>query len=295
MDKKKLYNVLENFDLRLLDNPEFKEDSVREEIVLPIIKSLGYSIDQPNQIIRSRNLLHPFVSIGSQKRKIYIIPDYLFEVNKKPAWILDAKSPTESIIKSANVEQAYSYAIHSEVRVKFFALCNGKEFVLYSIDEVKPLLHFEIRVLPLFWESLKQILAPQNVLSKSNLEFAKDLGLHLKRLGFDKFESLIFHQVPITNITQLDENMFTINAGSITIEDTRYLGTFDFSLEILEQFVGKTPQEAIDKLLTRDSNGRVGIQFGDTSYFVNLDCSVGEKLEENDKEIFLPIKINRVF
>lgn len=294
MDKKKLYNVLENFDFSLLDNSEFKEDSVREEIVLPIIKELGYSPNKPNQIIRSRNLLHPFVSIGSQKKKIYIIPDYLFEVNQKPAWILDAKAPTESIIKSANVEQAYSYAIHPEIRVKFFALCNGKEFVLYSIEEIKPIMHFELRALPLYWESLKQILSPQNVFSKNNLDFAKDLGLHLKRLGFDKFESMIFSQVPITNITQLDRNMFTINVGSTTIDEERYFATFDFGLEVFEQLIGKIPNEAIDKLLTRNPNGRISVQFADTAYFVNLDCSIGDNLKENEKEIFLPLTINRI-
>ena len=122
MRSQKLYNVLENFDFDLLDDPEFKEDSVREEIIVPIINELGYSSSKPNQIIRSRNLLHPYTSIGSQKKKIYIIPDYLFEVNGQPTWILDAKAPTEAIVKSKNVEQAYSYAIHNEVRVDFFRI-----------------------------------------------------------------------------------------------------------------------------------------------------------------------------
>ena len=64
MRSEKLFNPLEGFDFELLNNSEFKEDSVREEIVLPIIKALGYSAQKPNQIIRSKNLTHPFVSIG---------------------------------------------------------------------------------------------------------------------------------------------------------------------------------------------------------------------------------------
>lgn len=68
MERQKIYNVLEGFDFSLLESNEFKEDSVREEIILPIIKGLGYSSNQPHQIIRSRSLLHPFVSIGSKKR-----------------------------------------------------------------------------------------------------------------------------------------------------------------------------------------------------------------------------------
>ena len=54
METRNFYNVLEGFNFDLLDNPEFQEDSVREEIVVPIIKGLGYSADKPNQIIRIR-------------------------------------------------------------------------------------------------------------------------------------------------------------------------------------------------------------------------------------------------
>lgn len=294
MKSKKLYNILENFDYNLLENSEFKEDSVREEIVMPIIKGLGYNANKPNQIIRSRNLIHPFVSIGSQKKKIYIVPDYLFEVDKKPVWILDAKAPSESVIKSKNVEQAYSYAIHPEVRARFFSLCNGKEFVLYSVDEMNPLIHFKMQALPLYWESLKGILAPENVLSKDNLTYLKDLGLHLKRLGFEKFQSLVFPTVPVTNITQLEKGMYTINVGGVTLDENRYVATFDFDLEVLKQMIGKIPLEGIDKLLDWNKEGRISVNFADTAYFLNLDCEVGQNLEENDKEIFLPLKINRI-
>lgn len=294
MKSKKLNDILNNFNYDLLDNHEFKEDSVREEIINPLIKELGYGSDKPNQIIRSRNLEHPFVSIGSQQRKINIIPDYLFEVNGKPTWVLDAKSPAESIIKSKNVEQAYSYAIHSEVRVRFFALCNGKEFVLYNISEIKPLLHFEIQALPLYLESLKQILSPHNVIREDNLLFAKDLGLHLKRLGFHEFESLIFPDVPIMNIAQLDNNMFTINAGGLKIDDNRYVATFDFNQDVFYQLKGKIPDVAIEKLLQRNTKGRMAVSFADTAFYLTLDCEIGDKLEENDKEIFLPLKVNRI-
>ncbi len=294
MRGEKLYNILESFDFRLLENPEFQEDSVREEIVVPLVKGLGYSANPPNQIIRSRKLTHPFVSIGSKRKNISIIPDYLFEVNHKPVWILDAKSPSEPVVKSKNVEQAYSYAMHSEVRVSFFALCNGREFALYSVSENEPLLHFDMTALPVYWESLKNILAPNKIISKNPMEYAKDLGLHLKRLGFDEFESLIFPRVPITSIGQLDNHMFSISAGSVELGYNRYVVTFDFDLRVLKQLIGKIPDEAIEKLLNRHKEGRTLVKFADTAYFVDIDCAVGEKLEENDKEIFLPLKINKI-
>jgi len=34
---------LQDFDHKALDDPEFKEDSVREEILAPVLKALGSS------------------------------------------------------------------------------------------------------------------------------------------------------------------------------------------------------------------------------------------------------------
>jgi hypothetical protein len=293
MKYQKLYNVLEGFHFELLDNPEFKEDSVREEIILPIIKGLGYSPDRPNQIIRSRKLLHPFVSIGSKRKEIFIIPDYLFEVNGKPTWILDAKAPSESIIKSIHVEQAYSYAIHSEVRVKFFALCNGKEFVLYNLEKTNPILYFPTKAIPLYWDNLKYLLSPQNIIKNSSLILAKDWGLHLKRLGFDSFESLIFPNVPITGIAQLAPDKFSLS-GCINDDGNRYVVTFDFGYEVFKQFVGKIPDSAIKILECRNPNSTRRVKFVDRVYFINIDCKIGNTLEENENEIFLPLWINKL-
>lgn len=293
MREKKLFNILEGFDFGLLDNCEFKEDSVREELILPIVKGLGYGASKPYQIIRSRKLLHPFVSIGSKRKEIFLIPDYLFEVDSKPAWILDAKAPSESILKTTHVEQAYSYAIHSEVRVNYFALCNGKEFVLYNIEKISPILHFPLRAIPLYWATLKKYLAPQNVFVNSPFRLSKDLGLHLKRLGFDRFENLIFPNVPVTNIGQLDPDMFSLSGG-VEQDGTRYVVTFDFSHQVFMQFKGKIPDQAFQKLLVRNPKCRQSVYFGDKAYVVNIDCRIGESLQENENEIFLPLLVNRL-
>ena len=49
----------------LASNPSFKEDSVREVIILPILEKLGY---QQKDIDRSKTLKHPFLKIGSNKK-----------------------------------------------------------------------------------------------------------------------------------------------------------------------------------------------------------------------------------
>ena len=90
MNKENLY---QSFEFTLLDSPDFKEDSVREELILPMLKTLGYSATGENKIIRSKAVSHPFVQTGSGKHQLTSIPDYLLEVSAKYAWVLDAKAP----------------------------------------------------------------------------------------------------------------------------------------------------------------------------------------------------------
>ena len=44
--------MFEEFDFTLLDDPGFKEDSVRGELISPLLRRLGYSASPPNQITR---------------------------------------------------------------------------------------------------------------------------------------------------------------------------------------------------------------------------------------------------
>jgi hypothetical protein len=73
---------------------------------------------------------------------------------------LDAKAPGEEIKSGHNVEQVYSYAIHPEIRVELFALCNGQEFILFDIHQKEPVLYFHLSELRHYWEDVQKYLAP---------------------------------------------------------------------------------------------------------------------------------------
>lgn len=162
-----------SIDLSQLESLNFKEDSVREELILPILHTLGYSTGGLNQIIRSKTLQHPFVNIGSKKHNITLIPDYLLAVSNKPAWILDAKAPAEEIGSGENVEQAYSYAIHPDVRVKIYALCNGKEFIAFNIDIPKPIIYFHLSEIKQYWQQLYDLLSPNAFIASKTTAIKK--------------------------------------------------------------------------------------------------------------------------
>jgi len=149
-----------SIDFSRIQSLDFKEDSIREEIVLPILHALGYTANGLNRIVRSKTLQHPFVNIGTRRHPITLIPDYILVVGSKPAWILDAKAPAEEIGSGENVEQAYSYAIHPDVRVRVYALCNGREFIAFSVNESKPLIYFQVSEIDQHWQSLYELLSP---------------------------------------------------------------------------------------------------------------------------------------
>ncbi len=153
--------LFKGLDFKNLENREdFKEDSVREIVILPILKELGYG--QEN-IQRSKNLLHPYLKVGSNRKKITLIPDYLLKVGNNYAWVLDAKAPNQKIVNDENVEQVYSYAIHPEIRTTFFALCNGKEFSVYRTNSTNvPVLFFNLEELDIYFPTLKKLLSPNS-------------------------------------------------------------------------------------------------------------------------------------
>lgn len=153
--------LFSSFDFVLLDSSEFKEDSVREELILPVLKALGYDASGHNKIVRSKTVSHPFVQVGARRRKLTNFPDYLLQVGGKYAWVLDAKSPDEEIKTGKNREQTYFYAIHPEIQVKLYGLCNGKELIVFDRDKVNPVLYFHLSEIEQHWTELKALLAPE--------------------------------------------------------------------------------------------------------------------------------------
>ncbi|MHA1703790.1 MAG: DNA methyltransferase [Promethearchaeota archaeon] len=152
--------IFKEFDFNILDDPDFEESSVREEILTPILKFLNYKSFGKNKILREKSITHPFVQTGSKRRNIINFPDYLLQIDGNYKWVLDAKKPNENIKSGKNKEQAYFYAIHPEIRVNLYALCNGKEFILFHISREKPLLYFQVSEFDHFKADLKNHLAP---------------------------------------------------------------------------------------------------------------------------------------
>lgn len=283
--------LFKDFNFSLLNDPRFKEESVREELIAPLIKDFGYSNSGNTQVIRNHGLKHPFVSIGSSRKNITVIPDYLLQVSEKPAWILEAKSPFEEITDTKHIEQAYSYAIHPEIRVNYFALCNGHYFILYNISRSKPLFHISLRAIDLYRNMLKELISPPKVFSYPDLSLSKDLGLHIKRLGFTHSDSILLIGNKPLIIVKYNDDLFSFSSP-FGDETNSYLGTFDFNLAVAKELRPIVGEYIFDQLM-QPTNGRQLHFHLDREIRLNTTVSLPEKenLIENEKEIYLPLLI----
>ena len=293
----KIAAVFTDFDFSLLDDPAFKEDSVREELIVPILKRLGYSASPPNQISRSTALEHPYVYIGSQKKKISIFPDYILSRNEERFLVLDAKGPNENILEGKNVEQAYSYAIHKDVRTEWFALCNGREFALFHVSHWPTVLHFPLDSIEDHWNDLAKLVGIDSV--QRDATFYPDLGIGMLRLGFGAKESgekvhQLFSILSIDLAARVDDDTYSMQSH-IEFDGSIFLGTFDFAKEQVNSFIEAIlPEERREGISAAiRSNPFIWKRSDGNEAFVAVSCNVADHVITNDKESYLPFEVDK--
>lgn len=273
-----------DFDFSSLNDPEFKEDAVREVIVFPIIAHLGYSSNAtaPSRVVRSKQLAHPFVYIGTRKYGINIIPDYTFFVDAVPRWILDAKSPTENITRGKNLEQAFSYAIHPDIRTKIYALCNGRSLVLFHVSKTTPLLIIETEDLSNKFTKLFNLVSP-NAFRGPTVNFAPDCGLYLRKIGATPDLSNHFYGIGLPNIARMDEDNYTCFV-KIKLGDDWLGASFDFHRRQLKQLLTSIDPTQAVVIHHQLRKAPFKVHFDVEVPAVNIEARVSSKVIINQNE-----------
>jgi hypothetical protein len=254
--------MFEDFDFSVLDDPNYKEDAVREDLVAPLLRALGYQPTGKQRMQRSQSLFHPFVMIGSQKRQIHIVPDYTLWYEDQAVLVLDAKRPSESLVKSTHVEQAFSYAIHPDVRTRSYALCNGRELVLYDIDRHGPVFRIRLNELGDRWTDALKHLSPEALIDHHHREFEADLGIFLKNAGFDGSHEITFPNSRLTSLGITTGGVLTATAGHRMVEDIGFHGSFDMPVNVLPAILSCLPAEAANMVTKALGNPRSTVWVG---------------------------------
>jgi len=235
--------IFGDFDFSCTEDPEFKEDAVREDIIAPLLRKVGWAANGPNRIIRSRPLIHPYVMFGSQKRKISTIPDYLLEVDGKICFVLDAKSPNAEITSGGNVAQAYSYAIHPEVRAWNYGLCNGKALALFDITSIKHKKIYDFtKITDTDLFDINEKLNPRTICNNDILDYFLDGGTYLHFvMDMPLHMEITFTNVPIPLIGIVADDHYTISVLCKNMTDRELMFTYDFNRELLDNLLSQLP------------------------------------------------------
>lgn len=276
------------FDFNLID--EYNEAEVREKIIDPIIEELGYKPSGKNIVVREKTLKNPFLRVGSKYKKVETIPDYVMMINNESQWVLEAKAPHINIDLPKHIEQAYSYASHIEIQAKYFALCNGKHFALYSLNQEKPILKFNMKDIHIYMEELFKLLYPSNIILAKG--FKKDLGMYLLKQNISPNTSLFYYDLETDNITRLNETTFTIGR-TIQVEENLYEASFDFSYDIFLKLRDKLPKECFERLDNWDNHITKANLVGGLK--LNLKCQLSNEIIEVEREMFKPLIIVDIF
>jgi hypothetical protein len=283
--------VFSDFDPSLLNSPEFKEDSVREVIITPILSRLGYTPSGSDRVIRSKTLVHPFIYAGTRKLPVTLIPDYTLLSEDKALCVLDAKSPSEDILSRQHVQQAYSYAIHPEIKCTNFALCNGKQLAVLSVDDPKPLLALAFHELEPRWTEVERFLAPRFLRNPSLRKFAPDLGIAFARLGLAKHAKIVILGMQLNLFARISDDLMTASANCL-FADKEHCVSVDFHPRFLDAMLaGLPPQLAVQ---FRGALGRAPFKAAAEMVIeVDAELTLGDEVN-NGNEQFVPLVVRKL-
>lgn len=280
-----------NIEPIIFNDPEFKEDSVRELVIAPILTRLGYLPSGNTRVTRSKTLQHPFIRVGTRKHPITTIPDYTLYVDDKPLFVLDAKTPSQEVLSEDHLQQAYSYAIHPEIRCEEFGLCNGRELIILNISQAEPLLHLRFEEFESKWMDIEKFLAPKFLREPFLRRFAPDFGLALKRMGLSEEVELVMLETRLNLFAKINDELMTASANC-DFGSGEYCASFDFHPKLLASMVEGLPAplknsfiEALNRTPYQAAAGLV--------IELDLTAKLGG-LTQGQSESFVPLIIQQI-
>lgn len=275
----------------IISGPEFKEDAVREIILAPILAKLGFGPAGDTRVVRSKALQNPFIRMGTRNHPVTTIPDYTVYVDDRIKLVIDAKAPHEEILSYANIQQAYSYAIHPEIRCDYFALCNGLEIAVFDTSDPEPLLHLQFVEFETKWEQIEQFISPRYLREPRLRKFSPDLGLALVRMGFHPEMEIVFVGARLNFFAKIDEQTLTASSNC-DMGFGKHMVNFDFDRNLLEPILAGLPEqlrvmfiEALNKYPFMASAG--------LHVEADITARLGEEVE-GASETFVPLIITQV-
>lgn len=259
------------------------ETDVREEIIAPLLRHLGYRSGTLDNVIREQYLSYPQLSLGRRKSTDPFLrgkADYICDAGGLVKWVIEAKAPGEALDKLVE-EQAWSYANHQEIRAVYFVVTNGREFKLYQTNRGSTAgVLFECTYAEMATKltTIENILSPAAILQAhptQKVDTGNPIGFGLRSIvrvtsGHIKFAKI---SLPIPPLHQM---IMTVTNGSVERKND---GTLEAHLWSL------VPFQSLQKL-----NEKLGLDqmwLTSTSTVVSMD-SARPTVFESERQMILP-------
>lgn len=245
------------------DFKNLNETDIREEIIAPLLRHLGYRSGTINNIIREQPLSYPKNFLGRKKKTDPILrgrADYICDVQGKVKWVIEAKAPGAALDNDAE-EQSWSYANHPEIRAVYFCLTNGKELQIFQTNrgpDADPLLKCEYENMVASLDVIHNILSPESILRdhpRYEVDYGIPIGPGLRSIVRITNGSIIYHSNTL-GLKPLTGLAMAITDGSVERNENGKLETY---------IETQAPYQALQKL-----NEKLGLH--SSRLFSDHDC-----------------------
>lgn len=284
---------------------ELNETDIREEVLAPLVRTLGYRSGTIHNVIREQSLRYPRAFLGRKDAKKDPLlrgkADYILEANGKVRWVIEAKAPDVEI-DIDSIEQAWSYASHAEVRAVYFVLSNGKIMQIFQTNQGPnsgSILSVTYEELEGKLPNIKNILSPEAILRdhpEITLDPAEPLGPGLRSIvritnGLIKYENnslwlRVFNELQIG----IAEGAIERDEEGRMVAYVRTTGPTR-SLQDLNERLGLSTFEMVspDSTISTDAENPTTLSYRNT-----VTLSAGEKILDLNtwKSIILPANIS---
>ena len=143
-----------------LDIAGYSEADVREEIISPLLRLLGYAKETNFSVDREKN-------IKILEKNLFI--DYNLTLWKENFWLIEAKKPrtkNPKPFRHKDLVQALAYAAHPEINAVLIVLCDGHVIEVFDRESSlsEPLLRVERQHLSRNINKLRALLEPWQIM-----------------------------------------------------------------------------------------------------------------------------------
>ena len=190
-----------------------------------------------------------------------------------------------------HLQQAYSYAVHPEIRCGEFGLCNGRELAIFDTNHTEPLLHLKFEEFESRWPEIEKHLGAKYLAEPFLRLFKPDFGHALKRLGTGQDTELVMLGTRLNLFGRVNDQLLTASANC-DFGGEWHCVSFDFPVSILESVVSGLPHPLKKRFC--DALNRAPYQAA-AGLVIELDLSakLGDETQ-GQSETFIPLIIKEI-